>query len=439
VSAIALGLVAVLGATFALGGLLRLWSLPGAGSAGAGAAPGIALPEAGTEALAQEGMTPVGTSPAPAFTLVDQSGQSVSLKGLRGRVVVLTFLDPVCWYECTLQALDMKLMLSYLPADLRGRVALVAVAANPVVHSVAAVESFSEDQGMNALPSWYFLTSPAWPVLHSVWKAYGVSVPVPSYQMAEHPEIFEFIDPRGRLRYVMGPTDTPAAFVGTAEVLAGYAAHLLGGRATFAGAPSGQRLLQAAPFRQGMTKGPETLGTTMVGAETGWRMRWQEPLGEYVLETTKDGGRTWAEAPFTGIDAHGGMLAAYGAGGQAWLVVLPYGYDLAPATFYTADFGRHWQFTGTLPQRALPLGATRRAILAAAAASLVAVRGDSAYVLGGDAVWAAVGAGGWQRLASLPAGLGRAERLRVSASGLSITGSAGVFDWQPGQGWTRAS
>ena len=34
--------------------------------------------------------------PAPAFSLTDQHGRDVTLASLRGKVVLLTFLDPVC-------------------------------------------------------------------------------------------------------------------------------------------------------------------------------------------------------------------------------------------------------------------------------------------------------------------------------------------------------
>src|SRR5580693_4377674 len=39
-------------------------------------------------------------SKAPAFTLTDQNGKQVSLASLRGKVVLLTFLDPVCTSDC---------------------------------------------------------------------------------------------------------------------------------------------------------------------------------------------------------------------------------------------------------------------------------------------------------------------------------------------------
>ena len=45
-----------------------------------------------------------GTRRAPQFTLRDQVGRTISLKSLRGRTVILSFIDPVCRNLCPLEA-----------------------------------------------------------------------------------------------------------------------------------------------------------------------------------------------------------------------------------------------------------------------------------------------------------------------------------------------
>ncbi|HEX5289314.1 MAG TPA: hypothetical protein VFX25_10610, partial [Streptosporangiaceae bacterium] len=42
--------------------------------------------------------------PAPGFSLTDQNGRTVSLASLRGKVVLMTFLDPVCTSDCPIIA-----------------------------------------------------------------------------------------------------------------------------------------------------------------------------------------------------------------------------------------------------------------------------------------------------------------------------------------------
>src|SRR6185437_6431698 len=46
--------------------------------------------------------------PAADFTLTSQAGRPVSLSSLRGKVVLLTFLDPVCTTDCPLIAQEMR-------------------------------------------------------------------------------------------------------------------------------------------------------------------------------------------------------------------------------------------------------------------------------------------------------------------------------------------
>ena len=72
-------------------------------------------------ALAIDGNPNVVDLPAPGFQLVNQNGQPVSLAGLRGRTVALTFLDPVCTSDCPLIAQEFKEADSLLGAPPRAQ------------------------------------------------------------------------------------------------------------------------------------------------------------------------------------------------------------------------------------------------------------------------------------------------------------------------------
>ena len=63
--------------------------------------------------------------PAPAFSLTDQHGRDVTLASLRGKVVLLTFLDP-CTSDCPLEAQEFRQAGQLLGADDR-HVELVAI------------------------------------------------------------------------------------------------------------------------------------------------------------------------------------------------------------------------------------------------------------------------------------------------------------------------
>ena len=69
-------------------------------------------------------------TPAANFTLTSQDGRQVSLASLRGKVVLLTFLDPVCTTDCPLIAQEMRSADAMLGAK-ASNTELVAVVANP--------------------------------------------------------------------------------------------------------------------------------------------------------------------------------------------------------------------------------------------------------------------------------------------------------------------
>jgi cytochrome oxidase Cu insertion factor (SCO1/SenC/PrrC family) len=169
-------------------------------------------------------------SQAPGFTLTDQRGTQVSLAGLRGKVVLLTFLDPVCVSDCPLIAQEFRQAGQLLGADSR-RVELVAVDVNPLYYQAAYTQAFDRQEGLQDVPDWVFLTSsPA--RLRQVYHAWGVaSQTLPAGAMLGHSDIAFAIDPRGHLRQILnmdpGP-GVPATQSSFAAELAGAARQLLG-------------------------------------------------------------------------------------------------------------------------------------------------------------------------------------------------------------------
>jgi cytochrome oxidase Cu insertion factor (SCO1/SenC/PrrC family) len=110
--------------------------------------------------------------PAPGFRLVDQNGASRSLEDFRGKVVVLTLLDPVCTDICPIYAYHYRLAYQALGQD-AARVALLAFNANDEKTSVEDMMAATRKWGVDEIPSWHFLTgSPD--ALRAVWKAYGM-------------------------------------------------------------------------------------------------------------------------------------------------------------------------------------------------------------------------------------------------------------------------
>lgn len=154
-----------------------------------------------TEAL--NGTPDFVDSPAPSFALVDQHGRPVSLESLHGRVIALTFLDPVCTSDCPLVAQSFR-QADQMLGDAARRTVFVAIAANPVYHSVAALDAFDRQERLDGMRNWLFLTG-SLAQLTRVWNAYGIQVAIaPAGAMVLHSDTAFIIDGRGRIRVVLG-------------------------------------------------------------------------------------------------------------------------------------------------------------------------------------------------------------------------------------------
>jgi cytochrome oxidase Cu insertion factor (SCO1/SenC/PrrC family) len=157
-------------------------------------------------ALAVDGNPNVVDLPAPGFQLVDQSGQAVSLAGLRGRTVALTFLDPVCTSDCPLIAQEFKEADSML-GSAASRTVFVAVVANPIYRATAFTVAFDRQEGLEHLSNWLYLTGTT-AALSRIWDDYAVQVAVPGAgAMVAHSDIAYIIDASGQMREVLS-TDT---------------------------------------------------------------------------------------------------------------------------------------------------------------------------------------------------------------------------------------
>ena len=150
------------------------------------------------------GLAPVPARPAPGFTLTDQDGRTVPLSGLRGKVVVLEFMDPHCTDICPLvsqEFVDAYHALGRSAPD----VVFAAVNVNQYFNRVPDVLAYSRAHQLIAIPGWHFLTGPV-TALQAVWHAYQVEVQAPSPDAdIVHTSAVYFIGPGGTERYVADP------------------------------------------------------------------------------------------------------------------------------------------------------------------------------------------------------------------------------------------
>jgi cytochrome oxidase Cu insertion factor (SCO1/SenC/PrrC family) len=111
---------------------------------------------------------PAGRLRAADFRLRDQRGEPISLASLRGRPVVLTFIDPLCRDYCPIEAQRLNDVAASFP-----RLAIVAVSVN--VHGNARANLALDARKWQLTPQW------RWAIgqheqLARVWRDYHVEV-----------------------------------------------------------------------------------------------------------------------------------------------------------------------------------------------------------------------------------------------------------------------
>jgi cytochrome oxidase Cu insertion factor (SCO1/SenC/PrrC family) len=111
-----------------------------------------------------------GERPAPGFALRDQHGAAVSLRALRGRPVLVTFLATQC-AGCAPDALRLASVLRRLPAV--DRPALFVLSLDPGKDTPAAIDLAARRWGLAGAWTWHWLTGPR-ARLAAVSRAYGV-------------------------------------------------------------------------------------------------------------------------------------------------------------------------------------------------------------------------------------------------------------------------
>jgi len=113
--------------------------------------------------------------PAPGFALTDQDGRTVTLASLRGKAVLLSFIDPVCSAGCPPIGWEFRQAALLLGADTH-QVELVGIVLSRAYRSVSVLQVFDRRQGLNLVPDWLYLTGTL-SQLQVVWQEYGITAP----------------------------------------------------------------------------------------------------------------------------------------------------------------------------------------------------------------------------------------------------------------------
>jgi cytochrome oxidase Cu insertion factor (SCO1/SenC/PrrC family) len=192
---------------------------------------------------------------APGFVLRDQQGRETSLAQFRGKVVLLTFIDPECTQICPLTTQSMVEALKILGPAAASHVQLLGIDVNPHKTQVADVAAYTRSHELQE--RWRFLTgSPA--QLESVWRNYDVYVNAASDDI-EHEAIVYLIDGNGNENAVFSTPMSFQAVGDQAQTLAEGIAQLLPGH------PAVSPSTQASQQQEGPLKPAETVSLTALG------------------------------------------------------------------------------------------------------------------------------------------------------------------------------
>lgn len=112
-----------------------------------------------------------GRHPAPSFALPTWEGGTFRLASLRGRVVLLTFMDSLCTTDCPVEAAELHLMQRDVGQHLSPTIVIVST--DPVGDTPANIRKFVAKYHVGAPFQW--LTGSR-SQLAKVWRAYDIEV-----------------------------------------------------------------------------------------------------------------------------------------------------------------------------------------------------------------------------------------------------------------------
>ena len=133
---------------------------------------------------------------APDFALTDQDGKRISMRALRGRPAIVTFLYTDCDETCPAQAQQIKGALDELGTD----VTALAIAVNPPSDTAEKARRFLLEQRMTGRMDFVLGSRKE---LQPVWKGFAIQ---PQEQDLEHQARIVLIDAKG-LQRVGFPAD----------------------------------------------------------------------------------------------------------------------------------------------------------------------------------------------------------------------------------------
>ena len=152
-------------------------------------------PSVGKEAVRRQVRLPVED-----FSLTDQAGRSFRFQGLRGRVVLVTFMYTTCPDVCPLLTANMRLVQENLRPSERPAVFFLSITTDPEVDTPSVLKSYGERYKAD-FSNWFFVTGDQ-KSLERVWKIFGIKVERKARGLVDHTSLTGLIDKNGIMRLV---------------------------------------------------------------------------------------------------------------------------------------------------------------------------------------------------------------------------------------------
>jgi protein SCO1/2 len=154
-----------------------------------------------------------GSRPAPAFSLRDQNGRTISLRSLRGHVVAITFLDSRCRKECPVAGRELAAAQRELGPH--SPLIVVVVSVDPSADTPDSARAFMRESGIHG--SWHWLFGDRAHLL-PVWGVYGIQVQ-PARGDILHTAAVYLVDRKGSVRVADAVPFFPSQLAESARAL----------------------------------------------------------------------------------------------------------------------------------------------------------------------------------------------------------------------------
>jgi protein SCO1/2 len=154
------------------------------------------VPATGHEAKGDARLSKIG--PAPEFTLTTQDNTRLSLRELRGKVVVVTFIYASCADTCPLLTAKLAGLQAKLGTNFGPRVFFASISVDPERDTPVVLKRYAQAHRANPA-GWAFLTGT--PVeIEDVRKKYGIFARKNPQDDVDHTFLTSLIDREGVLR-----------------------------------------------------------------------------------------------------------------------------------------------------------------------------------------------------------------------------------------------